>query len=111
MSMAESSITVEILKGIRDELREFRADANARFEGVNARLDNVDARIDTTNEGLEITIARLDANNERLEVVERTVLDTARELRVLVGHVQAISELEPRVSRLEARVDELESKS
>jgi hypothetical protein len=99
MSMAESGITVEILNGLREDVRALRADTSARF-------DDLDARFDATNERLDVTIEHLDVTNKRLDGVEGTLLRVARVQRSLVREVRAISEREAR----EGRVDELESK-
>ena len=91
--MAETDITVEILKEIRDEIR-----------GTNARADTTNSRLDTMEHAI----------SERLGAVETTLLDLAEQQRFVVRYTKAISErgtlLEPRVSALESRVDKLESK-
>jgi len=93
MTMAGGDVTVEILKGIRDEIRGLRADTNQRFDETNERLD---------------------MNNQRLHTVETALLDLAEQQRFVVRYTKAISEresrLEPRVVDLETRVDKLESK-
>jgi len=117
MSMASDDITIEILKGIRDEIRgtNKRLDVVAtglRDEIRELRVDT-NTRLDRVNERLDITIARVDVTNERLNVVETTLLDVAAQQRFAARYLQAISErqvsLEPRVSHLEARVTKLES--
>ena len=84
--MADSDITVEILKDIRDEIRGVRSEVRELRTGTSVRLD----------------------------VVESTLLDLAEQERFVVRYTKAISErdlhLEPRVSALESRVDKLESK-
>ena len=89
MPLAESDLTVEILKDIRDGVRQ-------------------------TNERLDVNNERLDAMNHRLGGVELTLLDLAEQQRFVVRYTRTLSEregrLEPRVSALEARVDKLESK-
>jgi small-conductance mechanosensitive channel len=93
MSMASTNVTVEILKGIRDEIRGLRVDTNERLDATNERLD---------------------ATNQRLHTVESTLLDLAEQQRFVVRYTKAISErdsrLEPRVIDLETRVEKLESK-
>ena len=100
MSMADSDITVEILKEIRDEIRGVRGEVRELHADTNQRLD-------ATNQ-------RLDANNQRLDLVETTLLDLAEQQRFVVRYTRTISErgtsLEPRVSALETRVEKLESK-
>ena len=84
--MAGGDVTVEILKGIRDEIRGLRAETNER----------------------------LDLNNQRLRTVETALLDLAEQQRFVVRYTRVISEresrLEPRVVDLETRVEKLESK-
>ena len=84
--MAGGDVAVEILKGIRDEIRGLRTE----------------------------TSERLDVNNQRLRTVEIALLDLAEQQRFVVRYTRAISEresrLEPRVVDLETRVEKLESK-
>jgi hypothetical protein len=48
LRMEPTDVTIEVLKGIRDELR-----------GANARLDTINAHLDTTNMRLERVEGRL----------------------------------------------------
>jgi hypothetical protein len=57
-------VTVEILKGIREEIRELRKDTNARFEA----LETATTRLETaTIQGFEGVHARLEITNRRLD--------------------------------------------
>ena len=98
--MADSDITVEILKDIRDEIR----GTNARVDTTNSRLDLTNSRLDTMEHAL----------SQRLGAVETTLLDLAEQQRFVVRYTKAISErdtrIEPRLSALESRVEKLESK-
>ena len=91
--MAESDITVEILKDIRQEIRT----TNQRLGTTNDRLDAVESTL-----------------NVRLGAVESTLLDLAEQQRFVVRYTKAISErdarTELRLTALETRVDKLESK-
>lgn len=70
------SVTIKILKEIRDE----------------ARITN--QRLDSTNERLDSTNGRLDLTNERLERLERRQVSTEVRLATeLVSVVSAINEL------------------
>jgi hypothetical protein len=93
MSLAESDVTVEILKDIRDEIRGVRTELRGEIRQTNERLD---------------------VNNQRLGAVELALLDVAEQQRFVVRYTKVMAEregrLEPRVSALEARVDKLESK-
>jgi hypothetical protein len=100
MSMADSDITVQILKDIRDEIR----GTNGRVDTTNSRLDTMNSRLDTMEYAL----------SQRLGAVELTLLDLAEQQRFVVRYTKAISErdtrIEPRLTALESRVEKLESK-
>ncbi len=106
--MADSDITVEILKDIRSELRgvrtevhDLRTDANQRFESLRTDLRD------------EIHGLRNDTN-QRFGVVETALLDLSEQQRFVVRYLRAIAErhaeVEPRVSALESRVGKLETR-
>jgi len=101
--MADSDITVEILKDIRDEIRGVRTELGGEIRGVRSEVREL--RGDANQ--------RLDANNQRLDLVEATLLDLAEQQRFVVRYTKAIAErgtsLEPRVGALENRVEKLES--
>ena len=93
VSMATSDATIEILKDIRDGIRQ----TNARLDLTNQRLDGVESTI-----------------NHRLGAVEVTLLELAEQQRFVARYTKAISErgigIESRVLDLETRVDKLETK-
>jgi hypothetical protein len=91
--MAGSDLAIEILKGMRKEMRE-------RFDSVDKRLDGIDKRLDVLDERLDLTIQRVDITNERLDVVESTLLTLARQQRIFMKHS---TDLEGRVAKLEKR--------
>jgi hypothetical protein len=72
--MADSDITIEVLKDIRSELRDFRAEQRETNRRVEQRLDVVDERLGLTNQRLDIT-------NQRLDVIETTLVTLARRQR------------------------------
>jgi uncharacterized protein (DUF3084 family) len=98
--MADSELTVEILKDIRDEIRGVRTEVRAVGGEVREVRD-------------ELHVFRADTN-QRLDTVETTLLDLAEQQRFVVRYTRALSErdarLEGRVSDLETRVDKLESR-
>ena len=102
--MADSDVTVEILKEIRDEIRGVRTGLGEEIRGVRSEV----------RELREDTNQRLDANNQRLDLVETTLLDLAEQQRFIVRYTRALAErpgdVEPRVSALESRVEKLESR-
>jgi septal ring factor EnvC (AmiA/AmiB activator) len=94
------SLTVEILKQIRDEIRTTRVDLVGRIDQTNQRLDQTNQRLDQTNQ-------RLDQTNQRLDQVETTLLDLAEQQRFVVRHLKALAD---RDSRLEREIDDLRSR-
>ena len=119
--MASEDITIEIMKAIRedvrqtsDEVRQTRQEMEQRFDGVEQRFDGVDQRFDTMEERIALTNQRLDIANERLGVVESTMLTLARRQRTANKAFKATVEhrtrLDLRVTDLEARVGRLEKR-
>jgi chromosome segregation ATPase len=105
--MADPDITIEILKGMRKEMRERfdrtdkRLDSiDKRLDGVDKRLDRVEHRLDVLDERLDLTVQRLDITNDRLDVVESTLLTLARQQAIFN---KRNSDLEARVGKLERR--------
>jgi hypothetical protein len=78
-----SDITIEILKQIRDEVRQ----TNIRLGGVSERLDGVAERLDGVSE-------RLDGVSERVERVEKRQTESeihlATEIVAVVGAVSSL---------------------
>ena len=78
-------LTLEVLKDIRAELRDLRADTNERLDTLAERLDK---RLDTLTEATRIGFAGV---NQRIDSV----------LKIVGSHH---TELEARVTRLELHV-------
>jgi len=116
--MAESEITVEILKDIRDAARGTNTRLDLLGRSLTERLEVVTERLDGVTDRLDVVGSRLDGVAERLELVETTLLDVAEQNQLhnqlLARYTRAVSDrdldLEPRVRALESRVDKLESK-
>ncbi len=108
--MADSDITVEILKDIRSEIRT----TNQRLGTVEEQLGDVRNEIRTTNQRLGTVEEQLGGVQQQLVVMGTALLDLAEQQRFVVRYTKAPSErdvrLEGRVSSLESRVDKLESK-
>jgi hypothetical protein len=107
--MQAADVTIEILMGIRDEVRGLREDTNARFGETNHRLDTTNLRLDETNARLE----RLERRQVEVETRLATdlvavvgavheVRDLFREDRVLRGRVD---DHERRIAAIEKRVE------
>jgi len=101
--MADSDLTIEILKDIRREV----LDAKARFDSIDKRFDSIDKRFDSTDKRLELMDQRIDITNERMGVVESTLLTLARRQRTTIKYVKAVAD---HVLRLDSRVTTLESR-
>lgn len=101
--MAESDITVEILKDIRGELR-----------ATNQRLATVEVQLGGVQEQLGGMQQQLGGMQQQLGVVGTALLDLAEQQRFVVRYTKVLSErdsrLDARMSALETRVDRLESK-
>jgi len=89
--MEESSLTVEILKQIRDEIRATREDLGGRIDQTNQRLDQT---------------------NQCLDHVESTLLELAEKQRFVVRHVTTVRQREDDIEReiglLKTRMDAVE---
>ena len=112
--METSDLAIEILKGIRDEIR----GTNARLDDVNARLDKTNTRLDMTNERLDMTNDRVEAGLSDLSrrIVEseiRTstaIADLAGTVREMTSVRRAQHDLRPRVERCERDIQALKRK-
>ncbi len=106
--MQPSDVTIEILKSIRDEVRQ----TNARLDQTNARLDQTNARLDLTNERVEtgLTALREELSRRIVESEIRTstaITELAGTVRELTGVLRVTHDLRPRVERCEHDIDEL----
>jgi chromosome segregation ATPase len=94
------SITVEILKQIRDEIRTTREDLGGRIDQTNQRLDQTNQRLDQTN--------------QRLDHVEGTLVELATQNAFLVRHAKRVSARDKRfqgeLDELRKRVDDIEER-
>ncbi len=89
----ESEVAIELLKNIRDEIRETRVSLSERIDATNTRIDAMDQRIDGR---LESTNSRIDGTNTRLERLERRQVEMevrlATEIVALNGAVGKLVE-------------------
>ncbi len=74
-------ITLEVLIGIRDEIKALRADTNKRFEQMDRRFERIEKDISQIRQGIDQIVVRFDrdflvlatdvgAVKKRLEVCE-----------------------------------------
>ena len=110
--MQPTDLTIEILKGIRDEVRTtntnleaLRADTGARLEALradtNARFDETNHRLDRLDRRQTETDVRLSTELVAVVGAVREVRDLLREDRVLQGRVD---DHERRIAAIETRV-------
>lgn len=81
--MSDSDVTVEILKGIRDEIRGVRTELRDEIRGVRTEVHEL--RTETHEFRTE--------TNERFEQVESALLDLAEQQRFVVRYTRAIAKL------------------
>ena len=102
--MAVGDSTVELLREIRDEIRNVRSEVQELRVDNNGRFDDVRG---------EIRVFRNEAA-ERFGMMETALLDLVEHQTFIVRYTRAMAErdahVEPRLSALESRLDKLESK-
>jgi cob(I)alamin adenosyltransferase len=100
--MTDSELTIEILREIRDGIRDLRTDFMQRLDETNSRLDQTNSRLDQTNSRL----ANVEHGLHDLgKFMRQIALDQARHERFHSHHVDSLEEdvkdLKTRVKRLE----------
>jgi chromosome segregation ATPase len=100
-----TELTVQILRAIRDEVRQ----TNARLDQTNARLDQTNARLDQTNASIGQTNEGLGSLREELarRIVE-SELRTATALTELAGSVREMTQVLRTSADLRPRVEKCE---
>jgi chromosome segregation ATPase len=107
-------LSVQILREIRDAVRE----TNARIDDVKSELS---ARIDGTNARVDSTNTRIDGTNARLEELSRRIVEseirTATAITDLHGTVREVvtllrdqHDLRPRLQRCEEQIADLQQR-
>jgi chromosome segregation ATPase len=96
--MDPTDLTVEILKGIRDEVRS----TNDRLDGTNQRLDRLSDEVHTLRTDSNERFGRLERRQTETEVRLST------ELVAVVGAVHEVRDLLREDHALRARVDDHE---
>ena len=88
--MADTDLTVAILREIRDEIRSTRTDLNARLDETNTRLAETNTRLEV----VETTLSDFSGQHLMLTRYVKNVIDR---------HDDAIEDLRERVTKLEGR--------
>jgi chromosome segregation ATPase len=105
--MGGDDLAIEILKGIRDEIRQ----TNARLDQTNTRLDQTNTRLDaltTRIDGLEEGLGRRITESELRTATALTEL--ASDIRDLTTLLRTQLDLRPRVERCEREIDALKAR-
>jgi len=80
-----ADLAIEILREIRDGIRDLREDFNARLDVTNQRLDQTNERLDQTNQRLERVEHGL---NDLGRFMRQIALDQAKHERFHSQHVE-----------------------
>jgi chromosome segregation ATPase len=108
--MEKTDLTIEILKGIREEARrtnEQLAKTNERIAETNERIDETNGRLGETNERIEALHRRQTETELRLATELVAVGSAVREVRDLLREDRAlrsqVDDHERRLSAIESR--------
>ena len=102
--MEPTDVTLEILKDIRDEVRQTRTDLSSRIDRTNERLE-------TMREDLSERIDGLSRRVVESEVRTATAItDLAGAVSEMTGVLRASHDLRPRVERCEQDIADLKKR-
>jgi uncharacterized coiled-coil DUF342 family protein len=110
--MQPTDLTIQILQGIRDEIRETRTQVSSRIDAVSERVDETNAHLQEMRSDLS---ARIDETNRRIVESEiRTataITDLAGTVRGMTDVLRSQGDLRPRLERCEREIAELKRRS
>jgi hypothetical protein len=101
--MERTNLTLEILKGIREELRVTREALSARLDGTNARIDETNAALSALREQQVHTEIRLSTEIVALSSAVRAVTELLRAPKDDVALRARVEDHERRLGDLEKR--------
>ena len=94
--MENNDTTIQILRGIRDELVQLRSDTNQRFEALGERIDQTNSRLTQVEVRLSTElIAVAQAVNSVRDLLKESVVVAPK----VAEHERRISALEEQVRR------------
>jgi predicted nucleic acid-binding Zn-ribbon protein len=106
--MSGDDIAVEILRGIRDELRT----TNARIDQTNTRLDQTNTRLDQANTKLDQRFEELGRGLTESEIRTSTAMTAVAGTLTDIKHLLADRlDLRERVERCEHDIEVLKARS
>ncbi len=113
--MEPTDLTIEILKDIRDEVRQTRTDLSTRIDATNVRLETLreglSGRIDTLRDELSERIDGLSRRVVESEIRTATAItDLAGAVSQMTGVLRASHDLRPRMERCEQDIAELKKR-
>ncbi len=100
--MEPTDITVEILKDIRDEMRQMRTDLTGRIDQTNSRIDQTNANLEALREELPRRIVESEIRTST------AIADLAGTVRDMTQVLRASHDLAPRVARCEQDIAQLQ---
>ena len=106
--MQPTDLTIEILKGIRDEVRTTNTRLEALRLDTNARFDETNHRLVETNQGLDRLERRQTEADVRLATELVAVVGAVREVRDLLREDRT---LEDRIDDHERRIAAIETRA
>jgi chromosome segregation ATPase len=93
--METTDLTIEILTGIRQELRDTRESLSSRIDSTNERLDSTNERLDAMREELSRRIVESEIRTST------AIADLPGTVREMTSVLRAANDLRPRVERCE----------
>jgi len=106
--MEPTDITIEILRGIRDEVKQTNSRLDAMREELSGRIDSTNTRIDSTNTRLDSLRDELSHRIVASEVRTATAIsDLTYATREMTDVLRAQHDLRPRVDRCEHDISAL----
>jgi chromosome segregation ATPase len=109
--MEPTDLTIQILQGIRDELRRTREELSARIDQTNVKLDQTNVKLDQNRQDLAETrddVAHRIVDSElRLATAVGDMVKTTQDLKQLLKEQL---ELRPRVEKCEQEIAAIKSR-
>lgn len=102
--MESNDLTIEILKSIRDEIRDTRTELTSRIDQTNARLDVVREELSGRIDGLARQIVESEIRTAT------AITDLAGTVREMTGLLRTQHDLRPRLEKCEHDIAELRRK-
>jgi hypothetical protein len=107
--MQPTDLTIQILQGIRDEIRETRTELSGRLDATRTELS---ARIDETNVRLHEMRTELSRRIVESEIRTATAItDLAGTVQEMTTVLRSQHDLRPRLERCEREIAELKRRS